>query len=655
MRKDRWGVFVCSCEGELTLDQERLSKCAPLVQVSDHPDQGAGDFARRAAEEGVSRAMIACCRGLEPFQEAFREAGTLASLHHLDLKHRCYLPHAAHEDANGKAARLLKGAMLAAERAGAVTEFPFEAGNRLLMVIDGAEGLKVAQRLQTEMGVILVAEGKPGSLEGMPAEQVNWARLIKVEGRLGAFTVTLAPINAQGKLLKEKTLQSDQVLVIRENDGPPIPSRTGIHLLPGSGGLDSEQVAAEVSALSGAFMKPELLSYSPAICAGGSAQHQTCGRCIDYCPYDAIARDPNNPLRVRVDHFACEGCGACTSACPTGAMAYTDPNPAQVYNQMAGMLTAFGDAGPFPLPQVVAFHCPEQGAAALELAGREPLEFTPGIFPLEVPCLRSVSIPMMLAAFKMGAAGVALLGCEACPHGERELLNTEFDLTRRILDAFGLGGERLRLFTGEPGTLAEAIGGLDGFARQLESSPIKFQGRTHHAATSRAVLADALATLIEQTGREPGGLPLKAGEPFALPDVAEEGCTLCRACANACPTHAFRFDPNQQTLSLKHIECVACGLCEQVCPENVITLRKELYLESGSLEWQVVVEDETIRCPRCEKPFINKKALEIVESRVLDLKSLLDTFDGNRRELLRMCPDCRAVDAMFEVERGWEP
>ena len=61
------------------------------------------------------------------------------------------------------------------------------------------------------------------------------------------------------------------------------------------------------------------------------------------------------------------------------------------------------------------------------------------------------------------------------------------------------------------------------------------------------------------------------------------------------------------------------------------------------------------RCARCDKPYINRKALEAVEKRVLDLKSLLDTFHGKRRELLRMCPDCRAVSAMFEMEKGWDP
>ena len=665
MRKERWGVLVCSCEGELRPDVERLSRIAPLVAVTAHPREGAAGFAQQAKEEGVTRVMVGCCLGAEPYEDAFREAGIYAQIHHLDSKRLCYLPHGDAGQANEKAARMLRGAMLAAERAGDVLENPLEVGARIVVVTDHPDGLAVARRLGKVGAVALVAEGPPGSLEGAPAKNVNWARLTGVSGRLGALTATLAPFPANGEEPPEKTLQADQVVVVREGPPPALRARTGLHILGAPLEVELDQLASQVSDITGSFLKPEHISYDQDICAGGYAQHETCGRCIQFCPYEAISRDPANPLRMVFDHFACEGCGACISACPTGAAAFTDPNPAQVYNRMAGMLSDFnaGDAPP-PAP-VIAFHCPEQGAAALEAAGRQQMDsdaaasgfmaYDAGILPVEVPCLRFVSMPLMMGAFRMGAAGVALLGCEDCPHGERELLLGELELTGRILEAFKMGKERVRLMTGNPDTLAEAMGALDTFARGLEPGPVRYQGRSYHTGTTRENLADALGALMEATGEQPGGLAMKGGEPFALPDVREEGCTLCRSCANVCPTHAFRFDEEKQTLSLKHIECVACGLCETVCPEKVITLRPELHLERDALEWRVVVEDEMVRCARCDKPYINKKALEAVEGRVLDLKSLLDTFHGNRRGLLRMCPDCRAVNAIFEVERGWEP
>ena len=655
MRKERWGLLVCSCEGELRPDAERLSKLAPLVAVTGHPREGAADFALQAREDGVTRVMVGCCLGAEPYEEAFRDAGTYVQIHHLDSKRLCYLPHGDASEANEKAARMLRGAMLAADRAEDVRENPLEVGARIIVVTDHPDGLAVAKRLGKVGAVALVVEGPPNSLEGVPAKNVNWAKLTGVSGRLGALAAALAPYPANGENPPEKTLLTDQVVVVREGPPPELRDRTGLHLLRAPLEVNLDELASQVSGLIGSFLKPEHISYDEKICAGGSATHETCGRCIQVCPYEAISRNPANPLRMVFDHMACEGCGACVSACPTGAAAFTDPNPAQVYNRMAGMLSGFSGGAAAPPAPVIAFHCPEQGAAVLKSAERQNTTYNMGILPVEVPCLRFVSMPLMMGAFRMGAAGVALLGCENCPHGERELLLGELDFAGRILDAFKMGSGRVRLITGNPETLGEAMGALDTFAGEIEPGPVRYQGRSYHTGSTRENLADALGTLIEATGKQPGGLAMKEGDPFALPDVREEGCTLCRACANVCPTHAFRFDEEKQTLSLKHIECVACGLCETVCPEKVITLRPELYLEREALEWRVVVEDEMVRCARCDKPYINRKALEAVEKRVLDLKSLLDTFHGKRRELLRMCPDCRAVSAMFEMEKGWDP
>jgi hypothetical protein len=62
-----------------------------------------------------------------------------------------------------------------------------------------------------------------------------------------------------------------------------------------------------------------------------------------------------------------------------------------------------------------------------------------------------------------------------------------------------------------------------------------------------------------------------------------------------------------------------------------------------------------VNCLKCKKPYINRRALEAVESKLFEIESLKNTFSGNRKNILRMCPDCRTVAAMMEVDRGWEP
>jgi ferredoxin len=272
-----------------------------------------------------------------------------------------------------------------------------------------------------------------------------------------------------------------------------------------------------------------------------------------------------------------------------------------------------------------------------------------------VPCLRYVSEANILGAFRLGAAGVALLGCEKCQHGKREMLYHKLDFTALTLDAFGLGNERVGFFTTEAGKEQETVGDLTRFAEGQSDSPIHSDGRPLSHWGNREVVADAIGRFIEQTALEPGLKPLDAAHPFAVAEVAAGGCTMCRSCVNVCPTHAFRVDEGNLSLQFKQIACVACGLCEKLCPEHVITLKREVSFDRAALDYQTVVKDSMIACARCRKPYINRKALEMVEARVLAFPILLDTFSGNRRDLLRMCPDCRSVAAMLEVEKGWKP
>jgi ferredoxin len=306
-------------------------------------------------------------------------------------------------------------------------------------------------------------------------------------------------------------------------------------------------------------------------------------------------------------------------------------------------------------PPVIVFHCEEMGRKVLETAGEIPLPYSSGVLPVEVPCLRYVSESNMLAAFSLGAAGVGLLGCENCPNGERELLYQKYDFTKLVLQHFGLGQERVRIITAEEGLEADAIGVVNEFISQLSDAPLVASWSTPRQTENREIMAEVLESFLEQTGKEPGTMKLSPDLPFALAEVEESGCTLCRSCANVCPTNAFKFEEDGNSLHFKHINCVGCGLCEQVCPENVITLRRELFLEKQALDYVMVAEDEMIACAKCGKPYINKRALEAVESKLFEVESLRTTFSGNRKNILKMCPDCRTVEAMMEVEKGWEP
>lgn len=650
-----WGLFVCNCRGTLPLDPRRfvLPTAPSVLSFASDPETDIQEFAARANRERLDRVLISCCADAGFFAESFGAAGAQSpGIHYLNLKDFCFQPHADPEKIHGKANRLLRAAMECAELDSQPVYNRLSTGNRILIASDAPQGAALAQRLRDGAQSFFVVDPSVSALGGFQSGQLHRGRIIEIKGRLSDFHVIIQNDAAPEPARRE--LHADQVVIISQDGRPSFKRRTGLHFLNNPSEADLDRVAERIRELIGDFLKPVHVVYNPEICAGGVADQEACGICVTACPYDAIGRDPENHLRMKIDHMACEGCGACVSACPTTSLRFAEPSPHELYTRIAALLApASSSADGERL--VVLFHCGEQGRRALEEAGRTPLPYPAGVLPVEVPCLRYVSEANMLAAFRLGAAGVGLLGCEHCPHGERELLHQKYDFCGLTLDAFGMGRERLRLITADNGTEPHAIAALARFAATLDAAPIRWDGKTMPQRDSREIIADAIRVFIAQTGRQAGRKPLDTAQPFAFAEVRAPGCTMCRACVNVCPTHAFSLDEDSQSLQFKHLSCVACGLCEKVCPENVITLRREIHFERGALEYQTLVQDDMVSCEKCGKPYINRRALETVEARLLSLESLLDTFSGNRRNLLRMCPDCRTIVAMMEVDKGWKP
>ncbi len=659
MLAKRWGVFLCDCRSTLNMDLQKIGNPASLVVVATNPEKDIEDFASKADQLELEHVVVGCCAKPSIFEEALQGK----TLHFLDLKGKCFAPHSNLEQAHTKASKMIEAEIRVSniKAKNPVPVNPLQVGNRVVIFTEFSEGLKLASMLDELMDgdsaavTLCISSDIEGLEDGSPLLEQRTS-LIAVEGRLGNLKITLEPDQIlNGGSQKRFDLKADQLIVLTKTHPPGIKRRTGVHLLSSTESEILEETVRQVRDLVGHFHKPVHLTYDQDICAGGDKGMETCGRCISYCPYDAISRQTENRLRIQVDHLTCEGCGACVSACPTSALQFTEPSPQEIYARMAALLESSKEKQGNVEPPVIVFHCEEMGRKVLETAGLVPLPYSPGVLPVEVPCLRYVSESNMLAAMSLGAAGVGLLGCEDCPNGERELLYQKYDFTQLILQNFDLDQDRVRIITAEAGQEADAVEAINQFVSQLSESPMVPNWTTPSQTLNRPILSDVLGGFIDQTGNEPGRISLSSELPFAFANINESGCTLCRSCANVCPTNAFRFEEESNSLHFKHINCVGCGLCEEVCPENVITIKRELVLEKQSLDYTLVAEDEMINCSKCEKPYINRRALEAVESKLFEIESLKNTFSGNRKNILRMCPDCRTVEAMMEVEKGWEP
>lgn len=641
----KWGIYLCRCSVPETFDEHLLDGLGAVVAGGTGADGYAGFAAALRAAFGEAVVLACTCTDPGELAAACEAAGLAPAIHPVALR---TAPEFATDPgaAADKTRRLIAGTLRGLERRPDASENLLAVGGRVVLFTDGPEGLGLAGRLQGQGSLRVFLEGDPAAF-GSARGGVNWGAPESVSGRLGELTVRVLPVDGSD-FSGPQELQADQVVVVGAR-AEAIRHRTGVHRIPRPTPEALEQVVGAVAELTGTFGKPEHLSYDAGICAGGAADQEACGLCIPACPYDAVRRDPGNKLRIQVDHLACEGCGACTSACPTSALRFAEPAPNELYARLAELL-APQEGAEAGTPRAVVFHCEQQGRQALDWIDAQREAGLAALLPVEVPCLRYVSDAAMLAAVRLGAAGVGLLGCETCPNGERELLLGKLELAQSVLDAFGLGAERVRLLTAREDARPDALQALRTFAGQLAPAPLPADGKGLRASGNREVLGEVLGAFIQRTGKSVGGLKLAPGQPFGLATVRDEGCTLCRSCVTVCPTHAFAFDMDAQKLSFKHIACIHCGLCETVCPERVIALRRELYAEPDGLRYVTVAEDEMVRCGRCDKPFINRRALETVQQRLRATDML-----GSRLDLLNLCPDCRGAAAMLDVREGWQP
>ena len=646
----KWGILLCDCRRTLALDPQRLDLPTPHVRFATHPDSALQNFADLVHRERCTHALITCCESPARFEDALRPPiGPSPKIQFVDLDTSCFAVHADPQQAHDKAGRLLRAAQQAAEAQTEPRYLPLRSDGRVLIVADEPLAGNLAGQLSNACQPILVLSPHAPAVDVLPSWRVDRGEVLEVSGRLGDFHALIDLSDAA----EQQDLVVDQVVTLAA-DPPACPTRTGHHVLGRADAADLDQLAARINDLTGDFLKTVHVAYDTDSCAGGAAGQQACGACIPACPYEAIRRDRTNPLRIEVDHLACEGCGACSSACPTSALRFTEPSPQALYAQLAALLTPRPDNG--NADQVVVFYCSEQGGRLIEEAGRRPLPYPAKVLGVQVPCLRYVSAATVLGALRLGAAGVGLLGCAMCPHGERALLERTLAFCCLTLEAFELGPERLRLFVTKDGDEAETIADLTCFAESLPPAPIHWDGSKPWRVTgNRQALTEIVGTFIQQCQREPGRQLVDAALPFAVADVESAGCTLCRACVNVCPVHAFRLDEPTSALQFNHFACVACGLCETVCPEHVISLRHEVVFAHAALDYRTVVRDDMVACLQCGTPFVNQKSLDAILAKVLQLGPLTDAFGGERRNLLRMCPDCRAVAAMKEVEQGWEP
>jgi ferredoxin len=510
-----------------------------------------------------------------------------------------------------------------------VANVAYQSQGRLLVLADASstELAETIAALKPHLAVALLWAG-PSTPPNLADVEVVAAEMRSLSGYFGAFTLTF---QRAGAAAQEAAF--DLVLDCRAQPAFAMHS-------PPQGYFHATSAMARASALSelpemiGEFEKPKFFAYKASLCAHSRSKKTGCNKCVSVCSTAAISSDlANGGDGVKVDPHLCMGCGACASVCPTGAMTYQYPRVADRGAELRAMLNAYASAAPNGPAPIVLFHNATDGRGALAALATTGRGLPAHVLPLEAWHVASIGLDVMLGALAYGAAGVALLsqGSEAPQY--RETLSLEMKTGQAVMSAMGYRGKHFAW-------ISEGAASLwDWPAAETVSEKATF----HLANDKRATMEFAIEHLLRSARVQPAEIALPPGAMYGRVNVDKQKCTLCLACAGACPASALMDGADEPRLNFLERNCVQCGLCEKTCPENAITLTPRLLLTEQRKQNLVLNESEPFGCISCGKPLGTKLMIDNMLGKLAGHSMFQGDGKLNR---LKMCADCRVVDMM---------
>lgn len=509
-------------------------------------------------------------------------------------------------------------------------------GNVLIIGPEDLIRLAAAQ-LTAMASVVLLATDPISSQDDEHLEQVMNAvpdtecfynRLIAVKGFLGQFQVLVA-----GEAAADSQVQLSQVAIRQPHfdlvlDLGLEPSLQLEMLPPGYFyvGREPHKLADALQQLPdmvGEFDKPRYVKVNAELCAHHRHGMNGCNRCLNVCPADAIASVENV---IEIDPYLCHGAGSCTSACPTGALSYDLPNPQALHSYLHKLITRY-QALTQQAP-VVLFYDEDCALAA-------QIDALPGdVLPVALEEVAVAGIDHWLATLAWGARQVLILTTDATPETLMAMLSGELALANRMLSEMGQPERISTVQDIAPEALSDTL--------MLSLTwPLTPAGE-FTATTKRATLYAAVDHLNQQANAVNSIVPL-ANIPYGTVSIKAENCTLCLSCVASCPTWALKDGGDEPALRFTEQDCIQCGLCENACPEQVISLSSRINFDQVQRQQaRTLKEEPPFECIVCGTPF----ATQSMVHRMLDMVGSHDAFSANI-ERLKMCGDCRVKD-MFE-------
>ena len=631
-------TLLCDCQGTMPLDGPGLAKACGVAgaEIATELCGAQIDRFERALKLG-GELIVACTQEAPRFEEVRVEAGIETAIGYVNIRERAGWS----KDAGAATAKI--AALLAEGSLTAPTVASLELKSEGVTLIYGRDNVavEVAAKLADRLNVTVLLRQTDGVA---PPRRMDFpvvaGRIARAKGYLGAFELvvdgyaTPAPSSRdQFKLSPPRNGAASKCDLILDLSGeaplfPAHEKRDGYLRADPADRAAVMDLIWKAADLVGSFEKPRYIHARPDICVHSRSAKTGCNRCISVCPTGAIS--PNGDA-VAIDPQICAGCGSCAAVCPTSAADFAPAPSAFLLERLRSLLTRYADAG--GKTPVLLVHDEAHGEPILDTLARFGDGLPAAVIPFQAVGASALGIEFFAAALAYGATEVRLL--TPAKRGDLGSLAHQIGVMEAVLNGLGYGSGRIGLIeTDDPDVLSQALASI---AARNGATVARFIP----VGDKRPLAKLAFAHLHANAPTPVAQIDLPQGAIFGTVALNVEGCTLCLACVAACPTGALSDDPEKPFLGFTEDACVQCGLCQQTCPEKVITLQPRLDFTNAAKERRELKSEEPFACIRCAKPFGVKSSIERILTKLGGKHWMY--AENVTIDRIRMCADCRVI------------
>lgn len=516
---------------------------------------------------------------------------------------------------------------------------------RCLVCGSGDETLAFARLLDRSLDVTVLLADPADVLAIGPSGRIACGTVSRIDGHLGAFRVELRDFATAGhdtrgrvvfpRPLERGCIETDIVVDLsRDGASAGCNDRDGIIRVDPADAIALAGAALAASSLVGDFEKPRYVAVEERICAHARNRITGCTNCLDVCPAGAISPAGDH---ITVDPGLCEGCGLCASVCPTGAISYQMPRVPDLLARAQAMLAAFAASG--GRGACILLHEAEHGEPIFDAMVHDGGGLPAEVIPLATHSVMESGHDLLLGLLASGCSHVAML----IPRRHRaslSSLNHQLAIADALLAGLGSPVPRFTVIQeDDPDLVATGL-------REIPPSPAFPARRFGFSGSKREIERTIVAVLRESAPSPLDVVPLPRGAPYGRVLLDPARCTLCLACAAACPTGALRDTADRPALKFSEPACVQCGLCVRLCPERALALEPRYDFTAIAGVDVILKFEEPFACRSCGKPFGSRASIERVKARLTGNSHFADP---RRLDLVEMCADCRVVHMLASV------